>query len=326
VVDPYEVRDREQLMDKLESLLALMKLRGVGAARLRRVLTALTKAHVSVEDAFRDEGRRVLAEVGVAASSPSPDAGPVADRLRDRGIQCLVAPLEEVELPDFSRASLPPVLFVLGPSDLAHAPGIGFSGSRSASQRGLDVAADISEQVVRRGFNVISGGAKGVDLVAHRTALAQGGTTTVVLAEGILQYRMRQELREVFDPQRTIIVSEFFPDDRWLAGRAMQRNRTICSLSRALVLIEARSKGGTFAAGEAALDLGVPLFTADYTAHHEGNDGNQILLERGAHRLLQSRTTGRANLTRLMQIAANERVSDDADASRAAEQQEMWNR
>jgi DNA processing protein len=107
----------------------------------------------------------------------------------------------------------------------------------------------------------VSGGAKGVDIAAHKTALTHGGTTTVVLAEGILQYRMRHELRDIFDPARTLVVSEFFPEDPWIAGRAMQRNRTICALSRALVLIEARTTGGTFAAGEAALAMGVPLFT-----------------------------------------------------------------
>jgi predicted Rossmann fold nucleotide-binding protein DprA/Smf involved in DNA uptake len=61
----------------------------------------------------------------------------------------------------------------------------------------------------------------------------------------------------------------------------MQRNRTISALSRTLVLIEARATGGTFAAGEAALAMGLPLFTADYSTQLESNDGNRILLERG---------------------------------------------
>lgn len=210
----------------------------------------------------------------------------------------------------FARRNLPPVLFVRGPADLMTVRSVGFCGSRSATERGLAVASDIAEQVARQGLNVVSGGAKGVDITAHRTALSRGGTTTVVLAEGILQYRMRNELRDVFDPARTFVVSEFFPDDRWLAGRAMQRNRTICALSRALVLIEARSTGGTFAAGEAALGMGLPLFTADYSAQHEGNDGNRILLERGALRLRQSRATGRANLAQLLEFARHEQPGE----------------
>jgi len=90
----------------------------------------------------------------------------------------------------------------------------------------------------------------------------------------------------------------------------MQRNRTICALSRALVLIEARATGGTFAAGEAALAMGLPLFTADYSTQLESNDGNRILLERGAVRLRQSRATGRANLTQLFAMESGERAGE----------------
>jgi len=288
-------------MDQLETILTLMQLPGVGTARLRRAIAVLSEAQVPIEEAFTENGRRLLTTMGLSTSSRQSAVGSVADRLRRDDVQCFVAPFHDLALSDFVCANLPPVLFVRGPSDLLSARSVGFCGSRSATERGLGVAADIAEQVAHQMLNVVSGGAKGVDITAHRTALSRGGTTTIVLAEGILQHRMRQELREVFDPTRTLMVSEFFPDDHWMAGRAMQRNRTICALSRALVLIEARSTGGTFAAGEAALAMGVPLFTADYSAQHENNDGNRILLERGAVRLRQSRSAGKANLVHLLE-------------------------
>ena len=150
-----------------------------------------------------------------------------------------------------------------------------------------------------------------------------GGTTTVVLAEGILAYRMREELRAVFDPARTLALSEFFPDAPWLADRAMQRNRTICALSRAMVLIEARASGGTFAAGQDALAMGVPLFTADYSAKLESNDGNRILLDCGGVALRQSRATGRANLARLFELARGAEV--EAERGEAG-QQDLFSR
>ena len=49
--------------------------------------------------------------------------------------------------------------------------------------------------------------------------------------------------------------------------------------------------------------MGLPLFTADYSTQLESNDGNRILLERGAIALRQSRSTGRANLARLFELA-----------------------
>jgi len=315
-------------MDQLESILTLMKLPGVGPARLRRAITALSEAQVPIEEAFTENGRRLLTNMGLSASSRQSGAGTIAERLRRDGVSCFVSPFHDLTLPAFVRAHLPPVLFVRGPSELLSARSVGFCGSRSATERGLGVAADIAEQVAMEKLNVVSGGAKGVDVTAHRTALSRSGTTTVVLAEGILEYRMRQDLRDVFDPTRTLLVSEFFPDDRWMAGRAMQRNRTICALSRALVLIEARSTGGTFAAGEAALAMGVPLFTADYSSQHESNDGNRILLERGAVRLRQSRSTGRANLVHLLELV-RQRESDTntpAMSVSGSEQQDLFHR
>ena len=34
---------------------------------------------------------------------------------------------------------------------------------------------------------------------AHRAALVAGGTTTVVLAEGILRFRVKKDIRDVWD-------------------------------------------------------------------------------------------------------------------------------
>jgi DNA processing protein len=279
-----------------------------------------------IEEAFSASGRRLLVDSGVNPSAPQAAIGHVAEQLRSEGVQCLVAPFGDLTLSEIARKNLPPVLFAVGPAHLVAMPSIGFCGSRSATARGLEVAADIAEQVSGQGFNVVSGGAKGVDITAHRTALANGGTTTVVLAEGILQYRMRQELSVVFDPARTLLVSEFFPDAAWIAGRAMQRNRTICALSRAMVLIEARATGGTFAAGEAALAMGVPLFTADYSTQIESNDGNRILLERGALALRQSRTTGKANLVRLFELAQRREAVGAEKVAAGDGQQDLFSR
>jgi DNA processing protein len=316
-------------MDRLESILTLMRLPGVGPARLRRALAALDEGQVPIEDAFGESGRRLLTHLGLGSSSPRSPIGAAVDGVLREGIRWFSAPFRDLALPEFVRKNLPPVIFVRWPAELLGKASVGFCGSRSATDRGLAVTADIADQVTDGQINVVSGGAKGVDTTAHSTALGRGGTTTIVLAEGILQHRLRQELRDVFDPARTVVVSEFFPDDHWIVGRAMQRNRTICALSRALVLIEARATGGTFAAGEAALEMGIPLFTADYSAHHEGNDGNRILLERGAVRLRQSRATGRANITHLMHLVRSERADVAASSEAAgatAQQQEIWTR
>ena len=85
--------------------------------------------------------------------------------------------------------------------------------------------------------------AAGVDREALEGALEAGGRVLGIAPEGVLQSRwpQRREVRE----GRLTIVSEFAPDDRWSAGRAMGRNKTIAGFSSVLVIADCVASGGT---------------------------------------------------------------------------------
>ena len=195
-----------------------------------------------------------------------------------------------------------PVLSALGNLALLDQAGLGFCGSRKASEKGIGVTTDCAEQSVQAGFTVISGNAAGVDFAAHHAALASGGYTILVLAEGIDRFRIRAELRPVWDWTRTLVLSQFVPNAVWQAYRAMARNELIIALSQAMIVIEAGETGGTLAAGLRTLELGKPLFVADYANIEQVAPGNALLLGKGAQRLRRSRETGRANVGALREL------------------------
>ena len=58
-------------------------------------------------------------------------------------------------------------------------------GSRAATAYGSGIAADLAADLVEQGVTVLSGGAFGIDIAAHRGALAAGGPTVCVLANGV---------------------------------------------------------------------------------------------------------------------------------------------
>lgn len=208
-----------------------------------------------------------------------------------------------------SRGGKPPVLSTLGNLDLLDTPGLGFCGSRKASEKGIAITIDCAEQAVQAGFTVISGNAAGVDFAAHHTALEHGGSTILVLAEGIDRFRIRSELRPVWDWARVLVISQFVPNAVWQAYRAMARNELIIALSRAMIVIEAGETGGTLAAGLRSLEIGKPIFVADYENIELVAPGNAQLLGKGAQRLRRNRETGRANVEALREIAGRpERV------------------
>jgi predicted Rossmann fold nucleotide-binding protein DprA/Smf involved in DNA uptake len=169
------------------------------------------------------------------------------------------------------------------------------------------VAADSASLLGARGVNVVSGYAAGVDLAAHRAALEAGGVTTVVLAEGIVHFRAKREIKGLLGDDNYVVVSEYSPRLPWNARQAMQRNNTIIGLSDALIVIESGATGGTRACGEAAMQLGRPLFVADYAVPANSAEGNKVFLDRGATALRGDRQ-GRPNLGKVFDVlGVNER-------------------
>jgi DNA processing protein len=202
------------------------------------------------------------------------------DRLHGQGISALLVTDDGYPPLLAANRTAPAALFVRGPESLLHRPGIGACGSRNATDESLQAARACGEVVAAHGFSLVSGYARGVDMATHIGALAQGGTTTIVLAEGIEHFRIRRgEFADRWDLSRCVVVSQFSPTQPWSAGNAMTRNAVISGLSRALVVVEAGETGGTLAAGLHALDRGQPVLVLQLSGVR---DGNQILLDKGA--------------------------------------------
>jgi hypothetical protein len=109
-------------------------------------------------------------------------------------------------------------------------------------------------------------------------------------------------------------------DRNW---RAMQRNRTICALSRAMVLVEARPGSGTMGAAEDPLRRGLPLLTVDFAEPSEGKAGHRALLERGARALKRSRASGRASVEPLLTCLRSDRARE-REPMAVGEQPALW--
>lgn len=117
-------------------------------------------------------------------------------------------------------------------------------------------------------------------MTAQAAALAAGGTTVAVLAEGIRHFRPTEALRDAGDSGRVAAVSQFAPTRPWSVSAAMTRNGVIIGLSQALVVVEAGVTGGTINAGKQALRIGRPVFTLQLTSGIPA--GNAELIDMGA--------------------------------------------
>ena len=192
--------------------------------------------------------------------------------------------------PDFPPhlLEIAPMLFIKGQRKLLTSDGVAIVGSRNVSDIGIRVARELAAELANAGLNVVSGYAKGVDSEAHLGALAAEGTTTMVLPYGIKELRQKSVFRE-FDWQRDVLaVSQFDPNVKWLARNAMARNKLVCALSKAVVVIESGpekdSQGkmsGTFNTAQTALNMSLPLFVLDPKCFEKPPKGNADLIDLG---------------------------------------------
>jgi DNA processing protein len=251
------------------------------AMRLRLAVVASRQGSARLAARAREFGVTAFTDLlGEISEAELERADDEATSLSARGIGAvLLGSLEYPYLLSATRAA-PPCLFYLGAAELLTANGIGMCGSRNASDEGLRAAAACSEVATQQGLTVISGYARGVDTATHVSALASGGSTVIVLPEGIDHFRVKRgPIANVWDPERTLVVSQFSPSRPWSAGSAMTRNNVIIGLSLALIVIEASDKGGTLAAGARALKLNRRVLALEFT---ENPRGNAELIRRGA--------------------------------------------
>lgn len=255
-----------------KSLLQLALARGVGDASIKKVMSFLNRQHCSWRDCISN--RKILFDIGFSENivnnifSEYEQANMLYEKLVENNIDVVVE--NDKEYPQYLKKMLgkrcPAFLFISGNAELLNATSVGFCGSRKASLKGINLAIDCAKQLSEAGITVVSGYAAGTDIAVHKETLLRGGNTIFVLAEGILRYTLKKEVRELLTDKNHVFISQYMPDAVWNKGNAMNRNGTIIGLSRAMILIESGLSGGTFAAGKEALQVGCPLFVLDF--HH----------------------------------------------------------
>lgn len=133
-------------------------------------------------------------------------------------------------------------------------------GSRDATAYGQSVTRTLASGAAARGLTMMSGGAYGIDAMAHRAALASGTgapPTAAVMAGGLDRYYPAGHedlLREV--SARGLLLSEMPPGASPTRHRFLQRNRLIAGLSGAVVVVEARWRSGAQNTAGHALGIG----------------------------------------------------------------------
>lgn len=197
-----------------------------------------------------------------------------------------VSTIADSSYPSLLKAiHMPPlVLYSMGLGDASSQRQLAIVGARKGDQYGLAVLRAYVPEFVAAGYAIVSGGALGIDTMAHRLTLEAGGITGAILGSGLLNPypEVNTDLfKKIVDaggyvmssyPLRMAPQYGFFP----------ARNRIIAGLSRGCLVVQAAEKSGALITAKYALDEGRDVFAVPGRVDHPLSVGCHGLIEQGA--------------------------------------------
>ncbi len=157
-------------------------------------------------------------------------------------------------------------------------------GTRKITQYGREVTTLITQELVQAGCVIVSGLAIGVDAVAHRSAIEQGGKTIAVSGGGVdvCYPSANQELYNSIINGHGAVVSEYPLGAAPTKGSFPSRNRIIAGLSQAVVVTEGAEDSGALITASYAASLHRPVFAVPGPITSSLSKGPLMLLQKGA--------------------------------------------
>ena len=177
----------------------------------------------------------------------------------------------------------PPVLYVRGNLLPKDDPYLAVVGTRKPTVYGRQVAEEIVADLVQSKITIISGLARGIDSIAHRTALDSGGETIAVFASGLdIVYPADNAKLAQAIMERGALVSEYPLGIRPKADNFPQRNRIMSGLSLGVLVVEAGERSGALITAHQAVEQNRDVFAIPGSILSPGSKGTNHLIQEGA--------------------------------------------
>lgn len=190
--------------------------------------------------------------------------------------------LKEIDQP-------PPVLYVSGEIKPEDECAVAIVGTRRVTPYGRQITEEITSILARHRVTIISGLARGVDAIAHQTAINSGGRTLAVLGSGVdrIYPPDNRRLAERLITQGALI-SDYPLNTAPEASNFPPRNRIISGLAMTVIIIEAGLDSGAMITASFAADQGREVFAVPGNITAPQSQGTNRLIRDGARPLLSA--------------------------------------
>lgn len=179
-----------------------------------------------------------------------------------------------------SMKKYPDNLFYIGNIDLLQKKKISFVGSRSPNQYAKNLTYQLSNKLSQAGICIVSGGAIGIDTIAHQGA---GADNTIMVAGTGLDIRYPAINKKLIQDieSKGLVISQFKEKSTSTKYNFPLRNELIVALGEILIVTYADVNSGTTRSIEFALKMKKKIFVLPHRIG-ESDGTNKLLLEKKA--------------------------------------------
>lgn len=273
-------------MSDLKYWLGFNYVSGIGPAKIQALLGyfgSLENAWRATDEQLRDIGFDVRAIDSLNDARQTFDLDRYVSQVETSGVQVLT--WENTSYPDLLREipAAPPLIFIRGQFEPIDRWAVAVVGTRRMTAYGRQVTRDLVAGLVHNGITIVSGLARGIDAIAHRTALEEGGRTIAVMACGIdkVYPPEHRDLARDIVSGRGVIVTDYPFGAEPESNHFPARNRLISGLSLGVVVIEAGEKSGALITSRFALEQNREVFAVPGNIHSPVSLGTNRLIQQG---------------------------------------------
>ncbi|MBN1643719.1 MAG: DNA-processing protein DprA [Dehalococcoidales bacterium] len=210
------------------------------------------------------------------------------DKMKRHGVRALIWHDEEYPSRLKEIYDYPPILYVKGKLLPEDEWCLAVVGTRHATVYGRQVTEEIVTDLAHNKITIVSGLARGIDTIAHQSALEAGGRTIAVSACGLdIIYPSENANLAKRIVENGALISEYPLGIKPKPEYFPRRNRILSGLSLAVLVTEAGESSGALITANLALEQNRDVLATPGSILSPASKGTNHLIQEGA-KLIQN--------------------------------------
>jgi len=158
------------------------------------------------------------------------------EKLQSLGV-AVISPDHE-RYPEALRGKSAAVLYAKGNMNLLRRPVLALFPSAKPSKREVNAATACIEAIAQPGVTLLLGYGPAIERPSIRVALEKGADVALFFSEGIINFRVRRDLQDIWDENRVLVFSAAKPNQRWSTSLAFRTKNLQLTMAKAALITD----------------------------------------------------------------------------------------